>query len=72
MGCEDGFGCTVSEREMFINHTAATHTPSRAAVLQPCSVYHVWRKKVNKVTRRLGKRRRARGRERGREYLVLR
>lgn len=51
----------ASEKEMFIKHSAATHTPSETLVVQSRSVYHVWRKKVNKVTQ-LRKRRRAEGR----------
>lgn len=46
MGCEDGFGYSVSERERerCLSTTRQLHT----RLLQLCSVYHVWRKTVNK------------------------
>ncbi len=54
------------EREMFINHSAAKHTPSRTVAVQLCSVYHVWREKVSKWHKDFG---REREQERERECL---
>lgn len=36
------------EKERDVYHSADTHAPSQTVVVQLCSVYHVWRKKVNK------------------------
>lgn len=48
------------KREMFIKHSAATYTSSQTVVVQLCSAYHVWRKKVNKWHNDFGERARER------------
>lgn len=49
MGCEDGLGYTPSKSEgdVYQPLSSYSHTHIRAVAAQPCSVYHVWRKKVN-------------------------
>lgn len=51
------------KREMFIKHSAATYTSSQTVVVQLCSAYHVWRKKVNKWHKDFGERARERERD---------